>query len=166
MNRALPYLNLCGVVVLALLCGLQWRQNRRLNLDLNDALKTRLTQEQKLAESEQSLQGVNEDLARFKTQFTRTQEDLTAAREQQRSAERAQELATAERDQLKAGLTNWMHAVAERDTRLQEANDRITEVAGHLRESVQKFNLLVTNHNEVVARYNELVNKSSAEAGK
>lgn len=155
MNRVLQYVNLGGVLALAVLCAVQWRQNRTLNLSLNAQEKTRQAQEQKLAEQEKSVRGLNDDLARFKEQVPRIHEELNATKDKFRAAEQLGEKVTAERDQLQASLTNWMLAVADRDARIKEANERITEVVGHLNTSVEKFNTLVTNYNNVVKELNE-----------
>jgi chromosome segregation ATPase len=166
MNRKLQFVNLFGVMILVGLCVFQWRQNRALNLGLNDLEKTRQAQEQKLGEQDKVMRGLADDLARFKEQFTSAKGELTETREKLGVAERTLAQVSTERDQLQINLTNWMNAVTERDAKLKEANERITEVVGRLNESVAKFNQLVTNHNDVVVRYNELAKKIPAEAAK
>lgn len=166
MNRKLQFVNLFGVLILAGLCVFQWRQNRELNLGLNDLEKARQAQEQKLSEQGKTIQGLTDDLARFKEQFTSAKGELTETKEKLNVAERTLAQVSTERDQLQINLTNWMNAVTERDAKLKEANERITEVVGRLNESVSKFNQLVTNHNDVVTRYNELAKKIPAEAAK
>lgn len=162
MNRKLQFVNLFGVLALAALCVVQWRQNRQLNLGWNDLEKNRQAQEQKLAEQDKAMRGLTDDLARFKEQFTSAKGELTETKEKLNGAERTLLQVSTEREQLQINLTNWMNAVTERDAKLKEANERITEVVGRLNESVAKFNELVTNHNDVVARYNELVQKKPA----
>lgn len=162
MNRKLQFVNLFGVIALVALCVVQWRQNRQLNLGLIDLEKTRQAQEGKIAEQDKAVRGLNEDLTRFKEQFTSAKSELTETREKLNRAERTLSQVSIERDLLQANLTNWINAVTERDAKLKEANERITEVVGRLNASVEKFNQLVTNHNDVVARYNELAQKNSA----
>lgn len=166
MNRKLQFVNLFGVLALAALCVVQWRQNRQLNLGLNELEKVRQAQEQKLAEQDKAMRGLTEDLARFKAQFTSAQGELAATREKLGVAERTLLQVSTEREQLQINLTNWMNAVTERDAKLKEANERITEVVGRLNESVAKFNQLVTNHHDVVARYNELAQRGGQPAHK
>ena len=48
MNRCLHWFNLAGVLALALLCVVQWRLNRQLNLELNAAEKARQQQAARL----------------------------------------------------------------------------------------------------------------------
>ena len=155
MNRKLQFVNFFGVVALVAVCVMQWRQNRQLNLGLNDLEKTRQTQEQKLAEQDKAVHGLTDDLARFKEQFASAKGELSETKERLGVAERSVSQVSAERDQLQISLTNWMNAVTERDAKLKEANDRITEVVGRLNESVSKFNQLVTNYNNVVKDLNE-----------
>jgi chromosome segregation ATPase len=162
MNRKLQFVNLFGVGALTVLCVMQWRQNRQLNLGLNDLEKIRQAQEQKLAEQEKTVRGLTDDLARFKEQFTSAKGELADTKERLNVAERTVSQVGAARDQLQISLTNWMNAVTERDAKLKEANERIAEVVVRLNESVGKFNDLVTNHNDVVTRYNELVQKNPA----
>jgi len=155
MNRKLQFVNLFGVLALAALCVVQWRQNRTLNLGLNDLEKVRQAQDQKLTEQDKTVRGLTDDLARFKEQFTSAKGELTETRERLSVAERTATQISTERDQLQTSLTNWMNAVTERDTKLKEANERITELVGHLNVSVEKFNTLVTNYNNVVKELNE-----------
>lgn len=155
MNHRLQFANLFGVIALTALCVVQWRQNRQLNLGLNDLEKTRQTQEQKLAEQDKTVRGLTEDLTRFKEQFTSAKSELSETREKLGVAERTLIQLSSERDQLQTSLTNWINAVIERDARLKEANERINEVVGRLNESAVKFNTLVTNYNDVVKQLNE-----------
>lgn len=164
MNRKLQFVNLCGVVLLAGLCVFQWRQNRALNLGLNDLEKTRQAQEQKFGEQSKTIQGLTDDLTRFKEQFTSARSELTEVKEKLNVTERTLTQVSTERDQLQINLTNWMNAVTARDAKIKEANERITEVVGRWNESVVKFNQLVTNHNDIVARYNELARNNAAAA--
>lgn len=159
MNRKLQIANLFGVVALVALCAVQWRQNRRLNLGRNDLEKVRQAQEQKITEQEKALRGTQDDLARFKEQFTTAKSGWTEVKQKLSEAEQGFAQVRGERDQLERTLTNWMNAVTERDAKLKAANEQLTEMGRQLNESIQKFNQLVTNHNDIVARYNELGEK-------
>jgi hypothetical protein len=44
---------------------------------------------------------------------------------------------------------------------IRPPSERITEVVSDLTNPLAKFNPLVTNHNDVIARYNELVKKTT-----
>lgn len=155
MNRKLQWLNLAGVLVLAILCAWQWQRDRRLNLDLNRLEKFRLTQEQKLIEQERNARGLTDDLARFKEQFTQTRAELAETEKKLRTAEQISSQLTTERDQLRESIITWSKAVAERDAKIKEANVRITELGSQLNESILKFNQLVTNYETVVKELNE-----------
>jgi chromosome segregation ATPase len=155
MNRWWQWANLSGVLALVLLCVLQWRRDRLLNLELNRSEKIRHGQEQKLGEHEKSLQGLTDDLALFKEQLGRAQSELSESRKRTAELERSSQQLSTERDQLKESVTNWANAVAVRDERLTTANNRIRDLADQLNASVQKFNELATNYNAVVQSLNE-----------
>ena len=76
MNRFLHWFNLAGVLALALLCVVQWRLNRQLNLELNAAEKARQQQAARLGEQEQRLKGGATDLDGFREQLTRATASL------------------------------------------------------------------------------------------
>ena len=156
MSRTFQFVNLFGVLLLVAVCAIQWQRDRRLNLDLIQHEKMRQAQEQKLAEQERNIRGLTADLASFKEQFMRTHTELAESRNQLNETERIARQMTTERDQLQSSITNWSRAVAERDSKIKEANARIGELGTQLNEAIQKFNQLATNHNDVVARYNDL----------
>ena len=64
MNRRLQFINLFGVLALAVLCVFQWQRDRRLNLELTANEKTRQSQERQLAENTRIISGLTDDLAR------------------------------------------------------------------------------------------------------
>lgn len=155
MNRTLQYLNFFGVFALAVLCVLQWRHDRQLNLQTIQLEKTRQEQQQKISEQEDAARGLSADLADFKNRLKAEHDDLDETRRQLRTNETAVAVLTAERDQLKESVTNWMEAVAQRDALAKEANGRIEELSQRLNASIQKFNDLATNYNSVVKDLNE-----------
>jgi peptidoglycan hydrolase CwlO-like protein len=150
MNRRLQLANLVGVLILVLICLLQWRRDRALNLALNQNEKVRLEQREKIAAQEKQLQGLTDDLAGIKEHLVRTQEDLAEQRKRSQTLERDNVQLTADRAALQESITNWTNAVIERDAKLQEANARIRDLAEQLNASVLKFNELVTNYNDTV----------------
>lgn len=163
MNRRLQVFNLIGVIALALVCVLQWRRDRALNLELNHSEKTRLEQQGKLAEQEKNLRGLSDDLALFKEQLTRAQSEAGDARKQLREAENKNESLASARDQLQESVTNWANAVTARDRLIAEANENISQLnertralTEQLNASILKFNELGTNYNSVVKTLNEL----------
>ncbi len=156
MKRFLPWLNLLGVLVLAGLCVVQWQRDRRMNLEVNRLEKVRQAHEQKIADQEKSAKGLMDDLAHFKEQFQETHRDSTEARAAAQKLERQNLQLSAEREQLKASVTNWAAAVAERDERLKLAGVQLRDLSARLNESVLKFNELASNHNGSIRRFNEL----------
>jgi chromosome segregation ATPase len=170
MNRRLQWLNFAGVLVLAVVCALQWRRDRAVNLEFNRVEKTRLEQQTRLAEQERQIAGLSDDLATFKTQLTRTQQEAVELHNRAAQVERENLQLANDREQLRQSVTNWAAAVALRDERLAAANHRIRELATELNASVQKFNVLATNYNAVVDDLNALrtsgAGQTNARAGR
>lgn len=158
--KRLHYVNLIGVLALVVLCVAQWRHDRQLNLEINRLEKARLDLEGRLAEQERDARGLNADLVEFKDSLTATQAGLNETQAKLLIAERQLRQLTTERDQLRATLTNWAAAVEVRDKHLEQANNRIRELADELNASVVRFNELATNYNAVVQDLNELRGRS------
>jgi chromosome segregation ATPase len=162
MNRALQYSNLFGVLALAVLCAVQWQHDRRLNLQTIQLEKTRQAQQQKISEQEETARGLSTDLADFKQRFKSEHDDLEDAKRKLRENENAIASLTSDREQLKESITNWTAAVARRDALMKEANGRIEELSTQLNASIQKYNGLATNYNNVVQELNDARSKSAA----
>lgn len=161
MNRRLQFLNLIGVAVLALVCVLQWKRDRVLNLELNRNEQARLEQQVELAEQEKNLRGVTDDLAVFKGQLASAQSAANDARKELRLLQQTNEFLSNIRAQLQESATNWTAAVAARDELIAEANENIrtlnersSNLAARLNAAVLKFNDLTTNYNTVVEELN------------
>ncbi|HUJ71020.1 MAG TPA: hypothetical protein VLZ30_02170 [Verrucomicrobiae bacterium] len=150
MNDRLKYVNLFGVLVLTALCIVQWQRDRRLNLEISRLDQVRLQQAAKIDEQASALKGLNEDLGQLKTSLATEQSLRSQAEQKLGPLEEANAQVTAERDQLKAAITNWVNAVALRDERMKQANARIEQLAADLNASIAKYNELVTNHNAAV----------------
>jgi chromosome segregation ATPase len=162
MNRALQYLNFFGVLVLAVLCAVQWQHDRQLNLQTIQLEKTRQAQQQKISEQEETARGLSADLADFKQRFKTEHDDLEDTKHKLRESENAVASLAAEREQLQESITNWTAAVAQRDALMKEANSRIEDVSTQLNVSIQKYNDLASNYNNVVKDLNEARSKSAA----
>lgn len=134
MNRSLTWINLAGVLALAVLCTFQWRANRALNLDVNALQKTGQTQTARLAEQDKTLAGLASDLDSFRGQITRAHAELRATADKLHASELAAAQLNAEREQLKESVARWTAAVKVRDERIDEANHRIREVGHRLRK--------------------------------
>jgi chromosome segregation ATPase len=156
MSRALTILNALGVLALAALCIVQWQRDRRLHMDLTALQQTNQVQFASIVEQSNTLRGVNEDLAQFKQRFTQAHSDVTETRASLRKLERENEQLLAERNQLRASVTNWASAVAERDERLKEITARAQELATKLNDSILRFNELATNYNAASHRFDAL----------
>jgi chromosome segregation ATPase len=156
MKQFLSWINLLGIVALAVLCAAQWQRDRRLNLEVNRFEATRLAQERQIKEQTKTAQGLTDDLDHFKKQVQEAHQEATEARGKIRQLERDNLQLRSDRQQLQISVTNWAAAVAERDARMKEANGRLRDLSTQLNESVLKFNELASNHNASVLRFNEL----------
>lgn len=156
MSSRFQYVNLIGVLALTVLCVVQWKRDRDLNLNVNRLEKARIENEQTIAEQQKNLKGLNSDLAMFKEELTGARTELSETRDKLHENETQNSRLILERDELRESLTNWMNAVSVRDERLKEANASIQDLAERLNASVQKFNELATNYNAVVKDLNEL----------
>ena len=110
--KKLQWVNLVGVLALAVLCIAQWQRDRRMNLELRALEKARHAQDEKIAEQEKNARGLSEDLSHFKQKFQDANTDLSAARESLRTLTKEKTQLANERDQLKTSVTNWAAAVA------------------------------------------------------
>jgi chromosome segregation ATPase len=146
--------NLVGVLLLAALCATQWKTNRELNLRTLDLEKKRIDLTTKQQEQEKAIHGLTADLDSFRERFETNAADLTVTRKSLRTHEEQVHALTAERDQLREITTNWVNAVKLRDTRLREANGTITNLAAQLRETIEKYNAVVTKYNALVTATN------------
>jgi chromosome segregation ATPase len=164
MSRRLQLANLAGVLALAILCVVQWKRDRALNLDVNRLEKARIENEQTIAEQQKNLKGLNSDLAMFKEQLTGARTELSEAQEKLRDVETQNSRLISERDQVRESLTNWMNAVHVRDERLKEANASIQDLADRLNAAIEKYNELATNYNSVVNDLNEARQSSTNSA--
>jgi chromosome segregation ATPase len=147
MKGRLKYLNLLGVLALAVLCIAQWQRDRHLNLELGRLDQLRLQQAAKIDEQAGLLKGLDEDLSQLKTSLTNEQSLRSQVEEKAVSTENANQQLALERDQLKVAITNWANAVALRDERMKEANAQIEQLAADLNASIRKYNELATNRN-------------------
>src|ERR1700743_1766956 len=136
MNRQLQLLNLLGVLALAALCVAQWQRARGLDLQTIQLEKPRQAQQQKISEQEETARGLSADLADFKERFKTEHDDLEDTKRKLRATPSA--TLTAERDELRESVTNWVAAVAQRDALVKEANGRIEELSTQLNASIQK----------------------------
>jgi septal ring factor EnvC (AmiA/AmiB activator) len=147
MNRFLQYLNFAGVLALAGLCALQWKENSRLNLAMNDLEMTRLRQSDQIAAQEKTIKGYTADLEDFRQR-------LTLAESQMKDLQRDLDKRTAERAQLRATLDKWVAAVTERDAALKKAGMEIQTLVKERDGAVGKFNDLAGKYNALVKDWN------------
>src|SRR5687767_12487479 len=101
MNRSLQYLNFLGILALAVLCVVQWRMNRRVNLEASALEKTRLEQAARLEDQDNTIKGYAADLDGFREQLARASLDLKETEASLAAAQREIRQLNSERDQLR-----------------------------------------------------------------
>jgi uncharacterized coiled-coil DUF342 family protein len=161
MIRFFQWFNFLGICALAVLCGLQWRENRRVNLEAIGLEKTRLAQVAQLADRDKAIKGYLADLDELHQRLTiseaalkETEMKLTAVTlERNRLTTERNQLA-AQRDQLKANLDQWIAAVTARDAALKKAGEELQKIATERNDAVLKFNELAGKYNAIVKDLN------------
>ena len=155
--KALHLFNLIGILLLAGLCGLQWKIDQELNTKIDGLESTRKAQEQLITEQTNQLALLRKDFAALGEKFTEVSGKAEKVEGELIDSNRKVKLLTIERDNCKDAVTEWQAAVKQRDERITEANNRITKLANDLNSQVAKFNSLATNYNDTVQKFNELV---------
>jgi DNA repair exonuclease SbcCD ATPase subunit len=160
----LVYVNLVGVLGLATLCGFQWEANRQANLLAENLDKTRQEQDNQITRQKREIAGYAEDLRAAQAQIVTLRDERDKAAAQRDSAAAARDQAIAQRDQLKAEndrsnevLAKWMTAVTQRDEAIKKAVAEIQELA-------KERNDKITELNDVIGKYNELVKQTAKAA--
>jgi chromosome segregation ATPase len=154
MNRLMTYLNFVGVLVLTVLCMIQWQANSQFNAQLGRANQTRLDQAGKLVEQEATLNQNATDLADVRQRLSLAEADLKDAQDKLAASEQQRNGLVAQRDQLKSTLDKWESAIADRDRALKQAGDQIQTLTADRNQAVQKFNDLADKYNAVVKQLN------------
>lgn len=144
MNRFFLIFNFLGVVVLCVLCAVQWQINSRLEHNAEQLTNTRIEQTAKITEQEISLKNDAADLEDVRQRLSMSESELkTAVADRDRFAD--------EDKQLKAALDQWIAAVAARDKALRQAGDQIQKLSNERNDAVRKFNDLVGKYNALVS---------------
>jgi len=155
MNRWMTYLNFAGVLVLTVLCMIQWQANSQFNAQLNRANQTRIDQAAKLADEETTLNQNATDLADLRQRLSLAEADLKDVQNKLAASEQQGKDLIALRDQLKATLDKWEAAIADRDRALKQAGDQIQTLSSARNQDVAKFNDLADKYNAVVKQLND-----------
>jgi prefoldin subunit 5 len=155
MNTLVQILNFLGVVALAVLSGIQWRNDSRLHHRIIDLEKARLQQIDKIATLEKSLQEKSTDLEDFRQRLKISEAaEIDEAHQLADSQARCAQL-TSERDQLKSMLDKWIEAVRLRDEAIKTDKEQIEKLVRQRKDATDKFN-------DVAQKYNDLVKEVEA----
>ena len=150
MTRFIQILNFLGILALAVLCCIQWRANRLLNLKAVDLEKMRLGQIAKIEEQEKAIKGYTADLDDFRQRLMLSEAALKDSQAKFKALAAERDRLAAERDQLKTSLQKYTAALAERDAALKKAGEQIQKLVDDRNEAVTKFNDLAEKYNALV----------------
>lgn len=155
MNRVFAVFNLLGIIVLCVLCAVQWQVNSRVNVRANSLEDIRRQQSAKLEDDDKTIRAYSSDLEDFRQRLSLSETQLKDLDEKlaHEIAERNQ--VAAERDDLKIGLAKWMAALAERDKTINQARDQLQRLAGERNDAVQRLNDLTDKYNALVKQWND-----------
>ena len=178
MIRHLGLINFVFLLLIGGLCIFQWHVEKEARQRINGLQRTVASQEQKIAEQEDSIKGANEDLDRFRAQVTelKAQNDGQIVQIRDRKAEvfkleETKSQLTKQAEGLHQALDTYKAAVASRDENLKTLLEQREQLLTANKGAVEKANLAVTTYYELhakysdlVARYNELAVRAQAAA--
>jgi chromosome segregation ATPase len=147
MMRIILGSNLAGVLVLAVLCAVQWKSDSDLSHEADRLRQLSADQSAKIDDQEKSLKQDAADLDDLRQRLAVSEDALKDAKDKLTAA-------TAERDQLKAAVDKWTAAVATRDDALKQANAQVQKLSADRDDAVKKFNDLADKYNDVVKQLN------------
>lgn len=156
MNRTLTWANLFGVAVLAGLCLVQWQANRRLQLEARELRQKAADRSSELTAKKGTLAQQSDALLALREELARCRTNLDQALRQQQTLEAELQAAAGIRDELKASVTNWTAAVAQREDQLLQMGERQRQLVEARDEAIAKHNELAGKYRELVGRWNEL----------
>ena len=158
----LTYLNLFGVLLLGLVCVWQWRSDSHLRAELAARRLQAGEQGRKLAAAEAEKSRLAADLELFRTQLKTQSEELDRQNTGRTDADKKLRQMTAERDQLKNSVTEWVTAVQARDARLAAAAKQCAGLAARLQEAATAHAALSRRADEAIALLNQRTQEGNA----
>lgn len=139
MPRGLILFNSIGVLVLALIAGLQWWNNLAQHEQFQEERRAHVACETELTELRQRAESLDGDVLRLKAGLTDAQKAANEASTARPELEGQIKVLTAERDQLKQQLAMWETAVKDRDIRITTLSAQIKEARARLDEAIQRL---------------------------
>lgn len=147
MMRIITGSNLVGVLILAVLCAVQWKSDSDLNHEVDRLRQLSADQSAKIDDQDKSLKQDAADLDDLRQRLAASQDALKDTQVKLTAT-------TAERDQLKTAVDKWTTAVATRDDAIKQANAQIQKLSTDRDDAVKKFNDLADKYNDVVKQLN------------
>jgi chromosome segregation ATPase len=157
MSRFFQWLNLVGVVIVAVLCCVQWSLNQRENDAIAKLDQTRRGQAATISGQSQQLKDDAAELTDVRERLDISESARHADEARLTSLQAEWDRLVAASEQLKKSLSAWMSACAARDVAIKQANGTIASLSARYVDAVSKYN-------DLVNKYNHLVNPSQAVA--
>jgi chromosome segregation ATPase len=153
MSRFFQWLNLVGVVIVAVLCCVQWSLNQRENDAIAKLDQTRRDQAATISGQSQQLKDDAAELTDVRERLDISESARHANEARLASLQAQRDRLAAESEQLKKSLSGWIAASAARDAVIEHANGTIKSLSTRYVDAVSKYN-------ELVAKYDRLENSS------
>lgn len=160
----LARLNAAGVVALAALGLVQWRDNVASRHAAAEEGARAVKAETALAATTAALAGAKADLEDFRGRLDRAGAALAESEKTLRRERRRAEDGERMVGELREAVTRWGDAVAARDRRLAEYEASLRETREAQAEAVRRHNALAARANETAARFSRLVEALGDEA--
>lgn len=146
VSRFLPFLNLAGCVAITAIIGAQWIKERGMEQTIS-SLETKASEARSRYDAEKVRSAALENDVR------QLKDSIESMMETRRQTEEAMAKLVAERDAWNADAANatsinaanqeqlktWEAAVAERDTRIRELNESLSQSRARLNEAIAKL---------------------------
>jgi chromosome segregation ATPase len=155
MNRFLSVFNFAGVLLLAVLCVLQWEKNRSVELKLIGVEEVRDAQLSEIDAQGKAIKETMADLEEFRGRL------MAAGISIQDAAAKAQadgaqiKVLQRQNETLKASLHEWTNAVESRDEAIKKAAGQLEKVSADRNGAILKFNGLAEKYNVAEAELKE-----------
>ena len=150
MNRIIGYLNLAGILAMALLCTRQWVTNSRLaasltaaQIEMENQRAKIMTQENTLRENAADLNDLHQRLSLSESELIQTQLTLRKA--------------AAERDLLQQRSDQLLAAVNQRDDVLKKQTEVLTVQANSIHQLQRDRDQTIVKFNDLATKYNAII---------
>ncbi len=167
--KRLHWINALGVLLLAVLCLLQWSENRSLKLQLEAGQAEKLRRGEILVRLETEKKALTEDLDSFRSQLGASSRSGTETKQKLRQIEDEKSRLADTLQDLRQQVKTWQTASSERDARIAAMNKNVTELSADRDKTTAQYRELLLRLEECqkllqerTQLYNQMVEKLNA----